>query len=169
VVDADGLRLLAASGLVHHGALGAHVVLTPHDGEFAALSGHPPGPDRIGATRALARSTGAVVLLKGPTTVVAAPTGDTLLSTSGDTRLATAGTGDVLAGMVASLCAQGVSPFHAAAMAAYGHGRAADLGWPVGLVASDLPGLVPAAVAAMGVAFPGAPPDTDDDGQELTC
>jgi NAD(P)H-hydrate epimerase len=109
------------------------------------------------------------VLLKGPTTVVAAPTGDTLLSTSGDTRLATAGTGDVLAGMVASLCAQGVSPFHAAAMAAYGHGRAADLGWPVGLVASDLPGLVPAAVAAMGVAFPGAPPDTDDDGQELTC
>jgi len=169
VVDADGLRLLAASGLVHHGALGAHVVLTPHDGEFAALSGHPPGSDRIAATRALARSTGAVVLLKGSTTVVAAPTGETLLSTSGDARLATAGTGDVLAGMVASLCAQGVSPFHAAAMAAYGHGRAADLGWAVGLVASDLPGLVPAAVAAMGVALPGAPPDTDDDGQELTC
>ncbi len=155
VVDADGLRLLAASGRLSAGRLGDHVVLTPHDGEFTALCGHAPGIDRVAETRALASSCGAVVLLKGPTTVVASPSGEVLLSTSGDARLATAGTGDVLAGMVGSLCAQGVPPFHAAGMAAYGHGRAADLGWSQGLVASDLAGLVPAAVAAMGVARPG--------------
>ena len=71
-------------------------MLTPHDGEFARLAGGPPGDDRVAAARGLAASTGAVVLLKGPTTVVADPDGRALLVTAGDARLATAGTGDVL-------------------------------------------------------------------------
>jgi len=147
VVDGDGLRLLAAAGT---GApLGDHVVLTPHDGEFARLAGGPPGPDRVDAARRLAGTWGAVVLAKGPTTVVAHPGGDVLVVTTGDARLATAGTGDVLAGMVGALCARGVVPWRAAGMAAHLHGRAAALGWRTGLVASDLVGLVPAAIAAV--------------------
>jgi len=154
VVDADGLNLLAMASA--HRRLGDHVVLTPHDGEYAMLvgdtpgqPGDTPGPDRIAAARKLAADTTAVVLLKGPTTVVAHPDGRVLLSTAGDARLATAGTGDVLAGVVGALCAQGVDPFLAAGMAAFCHGRAADLGWSQGLVAGDLPGLLPAVIAAL--------------------
>ena len=77
----------------------ASVVLTPHDGEFARLAGHPPGADRIAAARDLAARLGAIVLLKGPTTVVATPDGRVRLSAAGDQRLATAGTGDVLSGL----------------------------------------------------------------------
>lgn len=147
VVDGDGLGLLAAAGTT--APLGAHVVLTPHDGEFAGLAGEPPGPDRLGDTRRLAASLGAVVVAKGPTTVVAHPEGRALVVTSGDARLATAGTGDVLAGMVGALCAAGVEPWLAAGLAAHLHGRAAALGWRTGLVASDVVGLIPAAIAAV--------------------
>ena len=147
VVDGDGLTLLAAAGLA--APLGDHVVLTPHDGEFARLAGTPPGPDRIEDARGLAARWGAVVLAKGPTTVVAHPDGRVLVVTTGDARLATAGTGDVLAGMVGAFCAGGVEPWLAAGMAAHLHGRAAALGWRTGLVASDLVGLLPAAIAAV--------------------
>lgn len=146
VIDADGLVLLAGSD---HGPLGDHVVLTPHDGEFAALAGAPPGDDRVAATRKLAADLGAVVLLKGPTTVVAHPDGRVLLSTTIDARLATAGTGDVLAGVVGALCAQGLSPFEAAGAAAFCHARAADLGLAEGLVASDVAARLPAAIASL--------------------
>ena len=148
VVDGDGLTLLAAAA-GHAIPLGDHVVLTPHDGEFARLAGAPPGPDRIGAARQLAARLGAVVLAKGPTTVVAHPEGRVVVVTTGDARLATAGTGDVLAGMVGALCAGGVEPWLAAGMAAHLHGRAAALGWRTGLVASDLVGLLPAAIAVV--------------------
>lgn len=148
VVDGDGLTLLASAR--PDVPLGDHVVLTPHDGEFARLAGSSPGADRIDATRRLAGRLGAVVAAKGPTTVVAHPGGEVLVVTSGDARLATAGTGDVLAGMVAALCAQGVAPWLAAGVAAHIHGRAAALGWRTGLVASDLIGLIPAAIAALG-------------------
>jgi hydroxyethylthiazole kinase-like uncharacterized protein yjeF len=142
VVDADGLRHLGADTV-----LDDSVVLTPHDAEFAAVAGYLPGPDRIAAARQLASRRGAVVLLKGPTTVVAHPDGTVALCRTGDQRLATAGTGDVLSGVIAGLCARGVVPFEAAAMGAYLHGRAADLGWSDGLVASDLVELLPAALA----------------------
>lgn len=153
VVDADGLTALAGAGdtAAIRGLLGAHVVLTPHDGEFARLAGARPGPDRIGAARDLAARLGSVVLLKGGPTVVAHPDGRVLLATSGDARLATAGTGDVLAGMIGALCAQGLEPFLAAAAGADLHGRAAALGWRRGLVASDVAGLVPAVLDALGV------------------
>jgi len=144
VVDADGLFALGA-GEDAAGALGAAragVVLTPHDGEFARLAGEAPGADRIGATRALAAHLGAIVLLKGPTTVVAAPGGRVLLAAAGSPRLATAGTGDVLAGVIGAFVARGLEPLEAAALGAHVHGAAAALGPPEGLLAGDLGDLV---------------------------
>lgn len=143
VVDGDALSLLGTEAASVVAGRPAPTVLTPHDGEFAALCGDAPGPDRIGATRELAATTGATVLLKGPTTVVAEPGGDCLLVRAGDQRLATAGTGDVLTGLVAAHLAAGVPAPQAAAAAAHLHGRAAQLGPSRGLVASDLPDLVP--------------------------
>lgn len=122
VVDGDGLRALADLGS-ERAALSVATVLTPHDGEFAHLTGGPPGPDRIAAARSLATDAGAVVLLKGPTTVVATPDGRVLLAASGDARLATAGSGDVLSGIIGAFMARGAQPFEAAAAAAHVHGR----------------------------------------------
>lgn len=168
VVDADGLRLLGLMDGASFDPLppgrdgvrtpgrGPRVVLTPHDGEFAALDGGLPEPDRVAAARRLAERSGAVVLLKGPTTVVAHPDGRVLLNTTADARLATAGTGDVLAGVVAALCARGLDPFEAAGVGSFCHARAADLGWPEGLVASDLLDLLPLAIAGIARS---APPD----------
>ena len=86
-------------------------VLTPHEGEFRRLGGSldpaDPSVDRIGAVRDLAAHLSAIVLLKGPTTVVADPSGAVLLCDVGDERLASAGTGDVLTGVVAALLARG--------------------------------------------------------------
>ena len=111
-------------------------------GEFASLTGGPPADDRIEATRALAARCGAVVLLKGPTTVVAEPGGTALLVTAGSPRLATAGTGDVLSGAISAFVARGLPLFEAAGLAAHVHGRAAARGRPEGLVASDLADLI---------------------------
>lgn len=135
VIDGDGLWAIAEL----EGRLSDHPrVLTPHDGEFTQLTGHPPGADRIAAARRLAADRRAVVLLKGPTTVVAAPSGSVRLVTSGDARLATAGTGDVLAGVIGALLAAGVDAFEAAAVGAHIHGLAARRGPAVGLRASRL-------------------------------
>lgn len=146
VVDADGLTALGDGAA---SVVGSSTILTPHDGEFGRLAGSAPGADRIRACRDLAARLGCVVLLKGPTTVVAEPGGRVLVSTAGDARLATAGTGDVLAGVVGALCARGVAPFEAAACAAHLHGAAALLGPREGFVAGDLPGLLPGAWAAV--------------------
>jgi len=86
------------------------------------------------------------VVLKGPTTVIAAPDKTARLVTSGDARLATAGTGDVLAGMIGALLARGLEPFDASAAAAHIHGIAGRLGPEEGLIASDLPDLIPSAI-----------------------
>lgn len=144
VVDADGITALGGVDALKGITAGRDgpVVLTPHDGEYAKLTGHPPGDDRIADVRAAARQTGAVVLLKGSTTVVADPDGRVLLSASGRPNLATAGTGDTLTGMIAAFLARGVPALEAAALGAHVHGRAAARGRPEGLVASDLPDLV---------------------------
>lgn len=152
VVDGDGLFALAwnadgAAPLLHRRH--AATVLTPHDGEFALLAGAPPGGDRIAAARRLAADTRCVVLLKGPATVVAEPSGRVLVTTTGDARLATAGTGDVLAGIVGALLATGTPPFEAAAAAAWVHGQAGRAAPAVGMVASDLPGLLPGVLEAL--------------------
>ena len=147
VVDADGLNALG--GPDHVAAVvnerHAATILTPHEGEFARLSGGAKageGQQRIDDVRRLAHRTGAIVLLKGSTTVVAAPGGEVLMAVSGSARLATAGTGDVLSGVVGAFLAQRIPPLPAAALAAHVHGRAASLGYSRGLVASDLHDLI---------------------------
>jgi NAD(P)H-hydrate epimerase len=152
VIDGDGLRALgddAAALLRDRPADAPGVVLTPHDAEFAALGGDADAPDRFEAVREVAARTGAVVLRKGPITIVAHPDGDVLVSTAGDARLATAGTGDVLTGVLGAFLARGVDPFEAAAAAAWVHGAAGRLGRPTGLVASDLPDLVASVLAEL--------------------
>jgi len=144
VVDGDGLTALGTDAGSVLRSRQVPAVLTPHDGEFTRLAGGPPGDDRPAAARDLASSLGSVVLLKGPTTLVAAPDGRLLFVTAGDRRLATAGTGDVLSGVIGAFLARGAPPFEAAAAAAHVQGRAATLGWPTGLVAGDLPDLIPA-------------------------
>jgi NAD(P)H-hydrate epimerase len=137
VVDGDGLFALAgAAGSVRE--RGSPTVLTPHDGEYARLTGTTPDPDRLDAARQLATTTGAVVLLKGPTTVVADPVGSIRVVTTGDQRLATAGTGDVLSGIIAALLASGIDSFDAAAAGAWVHGAAASIQRAASLVASDV-------------------------------
>jgi NAD(P)H-hydrate epimerase len=160
VVDADALIALGGADAARRvvAESGRPVVLTPHDGEYRALSPEgPPGPDRLAAARRLAEQTGAVVLLKGSPTVVAAAPGsasattpgaaegwspDVLVSTAGSPRLATAGTGDVLSGVIGAFIARGMAPLHAAGLAAHVHGRAAASGPAEGLVAGDLPVLI---------------------------
>jgi NAD(P)H-hydrate epimerase len=133
VLDGGALRLLGT-----YPALRSNIVLTPHDGEFTALTGERPGADRFAAARDLAQRTGATVLLKGPLTIVAAPNGRCLVANRGDQRLATPGTGDVLAGTVGAMLAGGLEPAEAAAVAAWLHGEAGRTQASVGMVASDL-------------------------------
>jgi NAD(P)H-hydrate epimerase len=150
VIDGDGLFAVAWGGdgardIVRTRAAGT--VLTPHDGEYTNLLGYPPSHDRIQSARRLATDTNCVCLLKGPTTVVAEPSGQVLIVSNGDRRLATAGTGDVLAGMIGSLLAQGMHPFRAAASAAFLHAHAASLfDADEGMIASDLIDLLPRAI-----------------------
>jgi NAD(P)H-hydrate epimerase len=144
VVDADGITALGSVAGVRQALAGraGATVITPHEGEYARLTGGPPGEDRLGAVRSLAEASGAVVLLKGSTTLVGAPDGRAWFVTAGSPRLATAGTGDALSGVIGAFLARGVAAPQAAALAAHVHGRAAELGRPVGLVAGDLPDLV---------------------------
>jgi hydroxyethylthiazole kinase-like uncharacterized protein yjeF len=144
VLDADGLVALGAD-VAPLRARAAPTVLTPHDGEFASLTGAAPGPDRIAAARGLADATGATVLLKGPTTVVAGPDRYVRLNPTGTVALATAGSGDVLSGVIGAFCAQGMNSTDAAAVAAFVHGRAAERAGHTGFVATDLPVLAGAA------------------------
>jgi hydroxyethylthiazole kinase-like uncharacterized protein yjeF len=148
VIDADAITALGDATAARALLAGRDeaTVLTPHDGEFARVAGAPPGDDRLAAARDLARRVGAVVLLKGPLTAVAAPQGmpDVLLASAGVPALATAGTGDVLSGVIGAFLARGVPAHLAAALGAHVHGRAAARGRPEGLVAGDLPDLIAA-------------------------
>ncbi len=157
VIDADGLTALGedASAAEVLAPRSAPTVLTPHDGEFARLAGAAPGADRITAVRRLAARLGAVVLLKGSTTLVASPEGTVLVAAAGSAKLATAGTGDVLSGMIGAFLARGLPPLEAAALAAHVHGRAAALAPAEGLIAGDLPGLVAAVLTDAATASGG--------------
>ena len=149
VVDGDGLFALSwnQDGTpVDVSEREVATVLTPHDGEFGILTGRRPGADRIAAARELVDLTGAIVLLKGPTTVVAAPDGSVRLVANGDQRLATAGTGDVLSGIIGALLATGVPGPLAAAGGAWVHAEASNRLQAAGLVASDLVGAIPTVI-----------------------
>ena len=152
VLDADGLFALGSADAAHEvlRQRSAPTVLTPHEGEFKRLMGRPPRADRLADTCELAERTGATVLLKGSTTIVADPDGRSLWSTEADARLASAGTGDVLAGVLAAFLAQGVPALRAAALAAYVHGAAGKRGWRRGLVAGDLLDALPAVLDEAG-------------------
>jgi ADP-dependent NAD(P)H-hydrate dehydratase / NAD(P)H-hydrate epimerase len=153
VVDGDGLFALSWNADGAPTMLRSRevpTVLTPHDGEYALLTGSAPGDDRLDAARRLAADTAADVLLKGPTTVLAGPSGRALMVTNGDQRLATAGSGDVLAGIVGALLAAGGDPLDAAAAGAWVHAAAAMRGPARGLVASDLLTLLPPVLESLG-------------------
>ena len=149
VVDADGLYALGKVGVDRSLQARSRVVLTPHDGEYVRLTGADPGTDRIAAARSLAGASGAVALLKGPTTAVAHPDGRVRLAMAGTTALATAGTGDVLSGIIGALIARGTDPLEGAVLAAHVHGRAGSLARGEGTVAGDLPDLVSAVLTAL--------------------
>ena len=134
VVDAGGLTACAGTPQALRGA----AILTPHLGEFTRLFG-APGEDRLTAARMAAHQTGAVVLLKGSDSVIAAPDGRAAINHNAPPWLATGGTGDVLAGIAAALLAQGMPAFEAACAACWWQGAAARHLGP-GLIAEDLPG-----------------------------
>lgn len=144
VIDADGLNALGqvSSDQQPFFSHNSQVIVTPHDGEFSRLVGHPPGVDRIASAKELAHTLGATVLLKGPTTIVAGSDGQVLLTNVGTSALATAGTGDVLSGVIVALLARGLEPMHACAFGAYLHGCASRLAPNEGMIASDLPELI---------------------------
>jgi hydroxyethylthiazole kinase-like uncharacterized protein yjeF len=144
VIDADAITVFRDDPEELFSVLDVDDVLTPHPGEFERLF---PGllkeaPDRIAAARRAAQRADAIVLLKGADTVIAAPDGRACVNSNGSPWLATAGSGDVLAGFIGSLIAQGMESFEAACAAAWIHAEAAELHGP-GLIAEDLPGLAP--------------------------
>ncbi|ATE65594.1 bifunctional ADP-dependent NAD(P)H-hydrate dehydratase/NAD(P)H-hydrate epimerase [Rhizorhabdus dicambivorans] len=140
VLDADALMLLEGTG-----ALPGLPVLTPHEGEFATLFGTLEG-SRIERARAAAAQAQAVVVLKGPDTVVAAPDGRAAIGWPAPGWLASAGTGDVLAGLIAANRARGLAAFEAACAGVWLHRRAAELAGP-GLIADDLIAHLPKALS----------------------
>lgn len=154
VIDADGLNLLATIEDWPERLPKGRLVFTPHPGEMRRLLKQEELPgDAVTAASEAAKTWGQVVVLKGGTTVVAEPAGRTLVYDGSNPALATAGTGDVLAGAIGGLLAQGLAPFDAAALAVYLHGRAGatvrdELG-DAGAVASDLLPQLPRAIKAL--------------------
>lgn len=151
VIDADGLNLLASASGWFERLSPERCVLTPHPGEMRRLLGVTElTPDTVAVAAEAAQRWRQTVVLKGATTVIAAPDGHTLIHDGPNPALATAGSGDVLAGLIAGLMAQGCAPFAAAALGVYLHGAAgakarAAMG-DAGVVAGDLLPLVPQAI-----------------------
>lgn len=149
IIDADGLNSLAGNINVLKESKKS-VIVTPHPAEFSRMTGKPVDEiqsDRIGAAKTFAAEYGCVTVLKGVNTVISSPDGQAFINTTGNPGLAKGGSGDVLAGIIASFTAQGMEPLYAAAVGAYFHGLAANmLGKTKGLAGilpRDLPEVLP--------------------------
>jgi ADP-dependent NAD(P)H-hydrate dehydratase / NAD(P)H-hydrate epimerase len=145
VIDADALTAFSRKSDSLKKAIIGQCVLTPHDGEFEKLFGLRPAvqlPERIAQALVAAKQTNANILLKGANTIIAGPDERVIVNENAPATLATAGAGDVLAGLITGLLAQGMPSFEAAAAAVWLHSEAAKL-FGMGLIAEDLPGLIP--------------------------
>lgn len=140
VLDADAITVFQENPGELFDAVNGPCVLTPHEGEFSRIFDFDG--ERVSRASAAAQQSGAVVVLKGAETVIAAPDGRTILNCNAPPTLATAGSGDVLAGIIVGLLAQGMDVFLASAAAVWLHGAAAAH-FGIGLIAEDLPDLLP--------------------------
>lgn len=147
VIDADAITAFAAQPDVLLSKLNANCVLTPHEGEFSRLFGRPGG-SKIDRALLAAKTSGAVVLLKGADTVIASPEGKAVINANASPELATAGAGDVLSGFIGGLLAQKMPVFDATCAAAWLHGACGTAIGP-GLVAEDIEQTLPRVLKTM--------------------
>ncbi len=127
VLDADGCNAIAANMDVLYRRRDCPTILTPHDGEFARMGGNLTHGDRAAAARKFSMTYGCLLVLKGHRTIISLPDGEIFVNTTGNSGMAKGGSGDVLAGILTGLLAQGMHPVKAAVCAVWIHGRAGDL------------------------------------------
>ncbi|MDD3020738.1 MAG: NAD(P)H-hydrate dehydratase [Alphaproteobacteria bacterium] len=150
VLDADALSVFEDDNRNFYKTIGEHCILTPHEGEFERIFPDYHG-SKVERARAASIKTGAIIVLKGADTVIAAPDGRAVINSTGTGWLATAGTGDVLAGMIAGLvCRKVLKPFDAVCAAVWMHGKAAELAGP-GMISDDLSSEIPSVLSLLTI------------------
>ncbi len=149
VLDADALSVFSGKEAELFQTISSTVIMTPHQGEFERMFSAVEGTDKVSRTQGAAKASRSIVIHKGADTVIAAPDGRVVINTHAPATLATAGSGDVLAGLITGLLAQGMEPFAAACAAVWMHGEAATL-FGEGLIAEDLPEMIPGVLQRLG-------------------